>query len=129
MYQPRLNQTFCFSDDQAAAEQVATGIASTIREEQAYDPPLGESEPIASGAKVIAYKNPNSDYYAYISKACQYLNFIPLWGNPRHVEHHREKAPDNALRRLRYLMDGWTRGGFCLSVSHFCRRGSTGYSR
>ncbi len=25
---------------------------------------------------------------------------------PRHVEYHREKAPDNALRRLRYLMDG-----------------------
>ena len=103
---PFLSTIFCFSDDQAAAEQVATAIASTIREEQAYDPPLGESEPIASGAKVIAYKNPNSDYYAYISKACQYLNFIPLWGNPRHVEHHREKAPDNALRRLRYLMDG-----------------------
>lgn len=103
---PFLSTIFCFSDDYAAAQQVATAIASTIREEQAYDPPLGESEPIASGAKAIAYLNANPDYYGYIGKACQYLDFTPFFGIPRHVEHHREKAPDNALRRLRYLMDG-----------------------
>ncbi|TRU80355.1 MAG: hypothetical protein EWV76_23470 [Microcystis novacekii Mn_MB_F_20050700_S1] len=45
---PFLSTIFCFSDDYAASQQVASAIASTIREEQAYDPPLGESEPIAS---------------------------------------------------------------------------------
>lgn len=108
---PFLSTIFCFSDDPAAAQQVASAIASTIREEQAYDPPLGESEPIASGAKAIAYFNSNPDYYSYIGKACQYLDFTPFFSLPRHIEQHREKAPDNALRRLRYLMDG--RGAAC----------------
>lgn len=105
---PFLTTIFCFSNDNAAAQQVASAIASTLGEEQAYDPPLGESEPIASGAKVIPYFNPSQppDYYSYIQKACQNLDFTPFFSLDRHLEHHREKAPDNSLLRLRYLMDG-----------------------
>ncbi len=43
---PFLSTIFCFSDNYAAAQQVASAIASTLREEQAYDLPLGESQPL-----------------------------------------------------------------------------------
>ncbi|MEB3189906.1 MAG: DUF87 domain-containing protein [Snowella sp.] len=105
---PFLSTIFCFSDDPAAAQQVGNVIASTLREEQAYEPPLGESELLPSGAKVIPYFDANPEYYGYIGKSCQYLDFSAFLGLlwDRHTKHHQEKAPHGALRRLRYLMDG-----------------------
>ncbi|MGI0483539.1 ATP-binding protein, partial [Geminocystis sp. CENA526] len=108
---PFLSTIFCFSNDPAAAQQVAVAIASTIREEQTYDSPLGESEPIASGAKVLSYVHSSPDYYSYITKACHYLDFTPFLSMSRHVEQNEKKVPHPSLRRLRYLMDG--RGAAC----------------
>ncbi|BBC22886.1 ATP-binding protein [Pseudanabaena sp. ABRG5-3] len=105
---PFLTTIFCFSNDYDACQQVASAIASTIREEQAYDPPLGESESIASGAKVITFAPPSDShaYYAYIAKACSILDFTPFLSYEKHLKNHIEKAPHLDLRRLRYLMDG-----------------------
>jgi len=93
---PFLATIFCFSRDQSAAQQVASALASTIREEQAYEPPLGEAELIPSGAKVTAY--PQS---SYLQAVCQLLDFSPLL-----FYIHEKDAPDNTLQRLRYLIDG-----------------------
>lgn len=98
---PFLTTIFCFSNNESAAQQVASALASTIREEQTYDPPLGEAEPIPSGAKVIPYVN-----CSYLQAVCQLLDFSPLL-----VNLHSQNAPYDELRRLRYLVDG--RGAAC----------------
>ncbi|NEP10927.1 MAG: ATP-binding protein [Symploca sp. SIO2C1] len=98
----RLNHPFlvtvlCFSNQVSAAQQVASAIASTIREEQAYEPPLGEAGMISSGAKIHYLGNKS-----YVQKAAQYLTFEPLLIH----DFHNQEAPHRTLTRLRYLMDG-----------------------
>jgi hypothetical protein len=93
---PFLATIFCFSHDESVAQQVASALASTLREEQAYESPLGETEPIPSGAKVIPYPN-----CSYLQAVCKLLDFSPLILNL-----HSKNAPHDSLRRLRYLMDG-----------------------
>ncbi|WP_016951821.1 ATP-binding protein [Anabaena sp. PCC 7108] len=92
---PFLTTLFCFSDDQAAGEQVAAAFAASIREERQTEPPLGESEPIPSGSEISLYENSS-----HLQKVRQYLIFDPLI-----LKLHSKKAPHDALRRLRYLMD------------------------
>ncbi|BAY27920.1 hypothetical protein NIES2100_77470 [Calothrix sp. NIES-2100] len=98
---PFLATIFCCSDDAAAAQQVAYAFASTLREEKSDEPPLGETEAIPPGAKVIHYANDS-----YLQIACQYLDFTPLISPI-----HSQNAPHSHLLRLRYLLDG--RGAAC----------------
>lgn len=98
---PFLTTIFCCSDDAAAAQQVAYAFASTLREEKSDEPPLGETEAIPPGAKVIHYAHDS-----YLQIACQYLDFTPLISPI-----HSHNAPHSHLLRLRYLLDG--RGAAC----------------
>ena len=100
--QPFLCTVFCFSDDPMAVQQVANAYAATIREEKATEAPVGESELLASGARTIFF--PDSGRYGYIGKALRNLYFDVFLNLSIHNE-HTEAAPDQALRRLRYLMD------------------------
>ncbi len=100
---PFLCTVFCFSDDQMAVQQVANAYAATIREEQGAEAPVGESEPIASGARTIHF--PDGGRYSYIGKALRNLYFNAFLDLSFHHELYREAAPNQALRRLRYLMD------------------------
>jgi hypothetical protein len=92
---PFLCTLFCFSDDKATAQQVASAFAGSIREEQQIQPPLGENEIIHSGAEIFIYENAS-----YLQKVSQYLIFAPLIHSL-----HSKKAPHDSLRRFRYLMD------------------------
>lgn len=92
---PFLCTLFCFSEDKATVQQIASAFAGSIREEQQIQPPLGENEIIPSGAGIFIYENAT-----YLQKVAQYLAFDPLI-----TSLHSKKAPHDSLRRLRYLMD------------------------
>ncbi len=106
---PFLCSVFCSSTDPLAVQRVANSIASSIREEDGYDPPVGESEPMASGARVIYYQDHRR--HAYIGKVIRNLDFQAFIELDVHYEEQSQQAPDRSLRRLRYLMD--SRGAAC----------------
>lgn len=106
---PFLCSVFCSSTDPLAVQRVANTIASSIREEDGYAPPMGESETIAGGARVINYQDHRR--HAYIGQVVRNLDFQAFIELDVHYEGQLEQAPDRSLRRLRYLMD--SRGAAC----------------